>query len=164
MVNVPEFEGENSARVQGGRYPAQIWKAFMDKAHANLPIEDWQLPPAPARPAALLYLPGNQCIARRAAPVVPGQPGASTTTTTEPVQPFGIADHPVAAAVRRHGPAPGGDPAAATTGGRLAAAHPGGGAAGHHTAPELRGGTHHDAGHDADDASGAAGTWDHHLA
>jgi penicillin-binding protein 1A len=90
MVNVPEFEGENSARVQGGRYPAQIWKAFMDKAHANLPIEDWQVPPAPARAAALLYLPGNQCIARRTTPVVPGQPGASTTTTTGPLQPFGF--------------------------------------------------------------------------
>ena len=65
MVNVPEFGGRNASRVQGGRYPTQIWKAFMDPAHANLPPTDWAAPPEPAREAARLYLPGNECLAQR---------------------------------------------------------------------------------------------------
>ena len=39
MVNVPEFGGRNASRVQGGRYPTQIWKTFMDPAHAE-PADD----------------------------------------------------------------------------------------------------------------------------
>ncbi len=82
MVNVPEFGGRNASRVQGGRYPAEIWKAYMDRAHESLPIVDWPAPPPPARPAALLYLPGNECLVRRATPPVPGQAGSSTSTST----------------------------------------------------------------------------------
>ena len=82
MVEVPEFGGRNASRVQGGRYPAEIWKAYMDRAHEGLPVVDWAPPPAPARPAALLYLPGNECLVRRATPIVPGQPGSSTSTST----------------------------------------------------------------------------------
>ena len=91
MVEVPEFGGRNASRVQGGRYPAEIWKAYMDRAHEGLPVVDWALPPAPARPAALLYLPGNECLVRRATPIVPGEPGSSTSTsTTAPAGPAGF--------------------------------------------------------------------------
>ena len=48
MVNVPEFDQE---RVQGGLYPTQIWQQYMNNAHAFLPGNDWEAPPA-ARPAA----------------------------------------------------------------------------------------------------------------
>ena len=64
MENIPEFAGENRSRVQGGRYPAQIWQAFMNPALAALPASDWEAPPPPARPAARLYLPGNECLAQ----------------------------------------------------------------------------------------------------
>ena len=50
--------------MQGGRYPTQIWKAYMDAALAGLPPSDWEAPPPPARPPARLYLPGNECLAR----------------------------------------------------------------------------------------------------
>ncbi len=94
MVRVPEFQGRNGEAVQGGRYPAQIWKAFMDPAHANLPIVDWEVPPPPVRPAARLYLPGNECVFRRVTaaglPVLP--PAESTTTTTTLVRPAGFAN------------------------------------------------------------------------
>jgi penicillin-binding protein 1A len=61
MRNVPEFD---VSRVQGGLYPAQIWKTYMDAALAGLPHADWEAPPVPARPAARLYLPGNECLFR----------------------------------------------------------------------------------------------------
>jgi len=99
MVNVPEFGGRNASRVQGGRYPTQIWKAFMDPAHASLPMTDWDAPPAPAREAARLYLPGNECLARRvtvggdvvgtvppAAPAAPAGP-AGFASPAQPPQP-----------------------------------------------------------------------------
>jgi membrane peptidoglycan carboxypeptidase len=62
MQNVPEFEGANENNVQGGRYPAQIWNTFMNPAHFNMPISDWEAPPAPVRPPARLYLPDNECL------------------------------------------------------------------------------------------------------
>ena len=52
------------ADVQGGLYPTQIWKTYMDAALAGQPMEDWAPPPADARPPARLYLPGNECLAR----------------------------------------------------------------------------------------------------
>ena len=36
----------------------------MNPALAGLPPSDWEAPPAPARPAARLYLPGNECLAQ----------------------------------------------------------------------------------------------------
>ena len=87
MVGVPEF---NQARVQGGLYPTQIWKTYMDAAHTGLPVEDWAPPPVAARPPARLFLPGNECLARavvtggevlgtvpprRPAPAAPAAPG-----------------------------------------------------------------------------------------
>ena len=64
MVGVPEFGGANASRVQGGLYPTQIWKTYMDQALAGQPFEDWAPPPPDARPPARLYLPGNECLAR----------------------------------------------------------------------------------------------------
>jgi penicillin-binding protein 1A len=61
MDNIPEFIERGVSRVQGGLFPAEIWKAFMDPAHALLPFEDWEAPPPPARPDALLVLPGVEC-------------------------------------------------------------------------------------------------------
>jgi membrane peptidoglycan carboxypeptidase len=61
MVNIPEFSGV--PRVQGGTYPALIWKQLMDAAHVGLPVEDWLPPPPDPRPDARLYLPGNECLA-----------------------------------------------------------------------------------------------------
>lgn len=86
MIAVPEFGGVNASRVQGGRYPAQIWKTYMDAALAAEPMVDWEPPPPDARRPARLYLPGNECLARSvtsggdvigvvpAAPVVPAGP------------------------------------------------------------------------------------------
>jgi penicillin-binding protein 1A len=64
MRNIPQFSGQNRAAVQGGHYPAQIWNTFMTPALAGQPALDWEAPPAPARPAARLYLPGNECLVR----------------------------------------------------------------------------------------------------
>ena len=64
MVGVPRVHRRQRRPVQGGRYPTQIWKAFMDAALAAEPMLDWEPPPADARPPARLYLPGNECLAR----------------------------------------------------------------------------------------------------
>jgi penicillin-binding protein 1A len=114
MVNIPEFAGV--PRVQGGTYPAAIWKQLMDAAHVGLPVEDWFEPPPDPRPDARLYLPGNECLAqvssgptpppteepagrigrRRSVPTTepattepaqPGQEPASVPTLTVPVEP-----------------------------------------------------------------------------
>jgi penicillin-binding protein 1A len=61
MRDVPEFD---VGRVQGGLYPAEIWKRYMDAALEGLPHSDWEAPPLPARPPARLYLPGNECLYR----------------------------------------------------------------------------------------------------
>ncbi len=58
MVGISGFE---FPRVQGGTYPARIWKNFMDGAHFGLPAEDWDGPPPPERANARLVLPGNEC-------------------------------------------------------------------------------------------------------
>ena len=62
MISIPQFRA--FPKVQGGTYPALIWKAYMDAAHAGLPVEDWPKPGKPARPPARLYLPGTECTAR----------------------------------------------------------------------------------------------------
>ena len=87
MVNVPEFDQE---RVQGGLYPTQIWQQYMNNAHAFLPGNDWEAPPA-ARPAQRLYLPGNECIY-----VITGydtvvDPNATAPPAAPPEQPAGFA-------------------------------------------------------------------------
>ncbi|MFT5027555.1 MAG: membrane peptidoglycan carboxypeptidase, partial [Ilumatobacter sp.] len=62
MVGIDEFLARGVNKVQGGLFPAEIWKAFMDPAHTFLPQLDWDAPPAPERPNARLFLPGNECI------------------------------------------------------------------------------------------------------
>jgi membrane peptidoglycan carboxypeptidase len=66
MNNVPEFAGANADRVQGGRYPAQIWNTFMNPAHAGLAPVDWEPPPPNHRAPMRLYLPGTECLVRLA--------------------------------------------------------------------------------------------------
>ncbi|MGK0423159.1 MAG: penicillin-binding protein 1A [Ilumatobacter sp.] len=62
MVDIDEFLARGVKKVQGGLFPAEIWKAFMDPAHAFLPLLDWDAPPAPKRPDVRLFLPGNECL------------------------------------------------------------------------------------------------------
>ena len=62
MRNIPEFQADGVPRVQGGTYPARIWGAFMEKAHLFEPVTDWNAPPPPRRPAAILYLPEVECV------------------------------------------------------------------------------------------------------
>lgn len=86
MVNIPEFLAAGVGRVQGGTFPAAIWKAFMDAAHIDADITDWDPPPPPGRAPARLYLPGNECLAGVVSGTVPDvSPG--TTTTTIPTSP-----------------------------------------------------------------------------
>jgi penicillin-binding protein 1A len=58
MVGIRGFEFTN---VQGGTYPALIWKNYMDGAHFGVPAEDWDGPAPPERANARLVLPGNEC-------------------------------------------------------------------------------------------------------
>jgi penicillin-binding protein 1A len=79
MVNIPEFKADGVARVTGNAYPVKIWKAYMDAAHKDLPVLNWDKPPAPTRNPLRLYLPGVDCIAE----LVSGKlPKASTGTIT----------------------------------------------------------------------------------
>jgi penicillin-binding protein 1A len=82
MNGIPAFSARGYPRVQGGTFPADIWKAFMEPAHAFLPVLDWDRPPPPKRANARLVLPGNECILKYAPPVetVPVDPNAPTTT------------------------------------------------------------------------------------
>ncbi|MDQ3468705.1 MAG: penicillin-binding protein, partial [Actinomycetota bacterium] len=96
MENIPEFDGRNREKVQGGRYPAQIWNAVMNPAHANLPPVDWEGPPIPPRPAMRLYLPGVECLVRRAGSgnddgLGSATGGATTTTAAADDEPDGFA-------------------------------------------------------------------------
>jgi penicillin-binding protein 1A len=78
--NVPEFyDLDGVEAVQGGTYPARIWKAYSLAALALLPVEDWLAPPAPARKSMRLYLPGEECAYKVVSGVLP-VPGATTTT------------------------------------------------------------------------------------
>ena len=90
MVNIPEFRAVGVANVQGATFPARIWKSYMDAAHADLPIVDWDPAVAPVRNQIRLYLPGVDCIAELVSgtlpraltgPVVTVVPAVSATTT-----------------------------------------------------------------------------------
>ena len=83
MVRIPEFREEGVGNVQGGLFPKQIWSAFMDPAHALLPVLDWDDPPRPERPNARLVLPGNECAVR----VVGFEPGVPIPVEVDPAAP-----------------------------------------------------------------------------
>ena len=93
MVNIPEFVKVGIPRVQGAMFPAQIWKQYMDEAHANLPIVDWDPPAKPSRPAVRIYLPGNECLAEVISGTIPNSNstvvGNTAPTTTVPQGPEG---------------------------------------------------------------------------
>ena len=88
MRNVPEFKGV--PRVQGGTYPAMIWKQYMDVAEKGLPVEDWPKPPGNKRQPLRIFAPDQDCFAK-AAPTTtvaagdptapPPAPDAGTTTS-----------------------------------------------------------------------------------
>jgi membrane peptidoglycan carboxypeptidase len=100
MQGIPAFVAAGYGRnVQGGHFPAVIWKAFMEPAHIFSPPLDWENPP-PERPNARLYLPGNECVVRTvvvppapldpdAAPGGPDAPpgGPDAPPTATPVEP-----------------------------------------------------------------------------
>ncbi|MCU1387265.1 MAG: putative penicillin-binding protein, partial [Ilumatobacteraceae bacterium] len=84
MNRIPEFLKDGVVNVQGGTYPDKIWKLYMDAALGDQPQLDWAGPPPDARPAARLFLPGNECLGR----VVSGatvDPNAPPTTPAPPV-------------------------------------------------------------------------------
>lgn len=89
-ASVPEFGADGVAEVQGGTYPARIWRAMMEPYTALTPAEDWAAPPAFARAAVRLYLPGEECL--YVAPVattttVPGaEPGVSVAGLRSPAE------------------------------------------------------------------------------
>ena len=104
MVNIPEFRAVGVPNVQGATFPARIWKSYMDAAHADLPIVDWDPAVAPVRNQIRLYLPGVDCIAELVSgtlpraltgPVVTIVPAVSATTTV-PVATVPVATVPVA--------------------------------------------------------------------
>lgn len=104
MVNIPEFVAVGIPRVQGAIFPAQIWKAYMDAAHANLRVVDWDAPPAPTRPAARIYLPGNECLAQVISGTIPATATtvagrAGTTTTVPPEQDGGTVSDTVVVSI-----------------------------------------------------------------
>jgi len=81
MVNIPAFRKDGVSKVQGGTYPARIWRAYMEgPAPAALQVLDWPAPPVPSRPPAKLYLPGVECLYQ----VVVGASPAPTATTAAP--------------------------------------------------------------------------------
>ncbi len=66
MVGVPEFG--DVVRVQGGAYPAQVWKAFLDAALADEPPADWPAAQSDRDPVRIV-VPSIEC---SATPFVPG--------------------------------------------------------------------------------------------
>lgn len=90
MRGIPQFRADGFPNVQGGHYPALIWKAFMEPASAGTPHEDWDRPASPSRPNMRLYLPGNECVltvvGSRVVPTTV-DPDAPTTTLGEGEEP-----------------------------------------------------------------------------
>lgn len=98
MENIPEFVAAGVPRVQGGTFPAAIWKATMDAALAGVPPSTFAAPMPNLRPPMRLFLPGVECpVAVTTAPpttvspvvvttpdgsVVPPASTTSTTSTT----------------------------------------------------------------------------------
>ncbi len=93
MRFIPEFQELGVYRgVTGGSIPTQIWKTYMDRAHAQLPAQDWPAPPPPARPNARLVLPGSDCAVQVVGyETIPGQP-IPTEAPPETTAPRGTAE------------------------------------------------------------------------
>ncbi len=113
MIGIDGFE---FSKIQGGTYPARIWKNFMDAAHFGTANEDWEAPAPPERPNARLVLPGNECTVS-----VVGTTGGDVIPAAEPAEgeappaadpaatPSGIRGYrPVAAAPEPPAPEPDG--------------------------------------------------------
>jgi penicillin-binding protein 1A len=64
MNNIPEFAAAGVPRVQGGTFPARIWKATMDGALAGQPPTRFAVPGPNPRPSSQLFLPGVDCVVR----------------------------------------------------------------------------------------------------
>lgn len=96
MVNIPEFVAVGVSRVQGAMFPAQIWKMYMDAAHRDLPILDWDEPLPAKRPPTRIYLPGNECLAEVVSGTIPTTAttvaGKPNRTTTVPAAPDGTTE------------------------------------------------------------------------
>ena len=87
MNNIPEFVAAGVRRVQGGTFPARIWKATMDGALAGTPATRFTRPSANARPAGQLFLPGVDCVVESYYDPSSWYSyfGSTTTTTGAPV-------------------------------------------------------------------------------
>ena len=85
MNNIPEFVAAGVRRVQGGTFPAAIWKATMDASLAAVPPSRFPAPPANTRVPYQIFLPGVDCLAY-AAPQSPFESllDRFSTTTTVP--------------------------------------------------------------------------------
>ena len=85
MNNIPEFVAAGVRRVQGGTFPAAIWKATMDAALVDVAPSRFPAPPANTRVPFQIFLPGVDCLAY-AAPQSPFQSllDRFSTTTTVP--------------------------------------------------------------------------------
>ncbi len=84
MNNIPEFVAAGVRRVQGGTFPAAIWKATMDAALFGVPASRFPAPSANLREPFQIFLPGVDCLAY----AVPQSPFDMLldryTTTTQP--------------------------------------------------------------------------------
>jgi penicillin-binding protein 1A len=79
MNDIPEFSAVGVPRVQGGTFPAAIWKATMDAALLGVPASGFPAPPDNSRSPMRLVLPGVDC------PVPTTLPMAEPVDTSSPV-------------------------------------------------------------------------------
>jgi penicillin-binding protein 1A len=86
MDGIPEFVAAGVPKVQGGTFPAKIWKAVMEPAHYGAPVVDWPAPPPPDRKAARLFLPGNECLIK-GTPTTVADPNAPPPEAPDPNEP-----------------------------------------------------------------------------
>ena len=63
MNNIPEFVAAGVRRVQGGTFPAAIWKATMDSALSGVPPSRFAAPATNLREPFQIFLPGVDCLA-----------------------------------------------------------------------------------------------------
>ncbi|MEJ7799340.1 MAG: transglycosylase domain-containing protein [Ilumatobacter sp.] len=99
MDGIPEFVQAGVDRVQGGKFPAEIWGAYNEQVGLGqlgeqFEFTDFPPPPVlPPRAPARLYLPGNECLfevvgnEQRAAP----RGGPTPTPPPETAAPAGFA-------------------------------------------------------------------------